>query len=321
MLERGYSGIFRSSTAATAPCDGIATWHPHSGTGPSFDVNVRGVAKGECLIAFRDEKHRSRTLRVFVTVPATPSPSPSPSPTPVAIGTPQPIGTNAADSTYDDSLAIVTSQEVPSHAAIVAIGAEEYVTSGTGSYGISAGCSDGNNDPYVATVLRQGTYVSTVICTSNAIASPLPAGSAVTVTWKNPYRLYNQRAAAWYVTGLASTPLDRSAANIGTNQSPSSGLVKTTSQANELLFGAITDLNGTVASSGFGAGINGTTNPCAPSGTTSYVSLGGVGTTAFPSIFGMYCVVHAPGAYLAGGSFLNPQTWADQLVTLKGAVP
>ena len=108
------------------------------------------------------------------------------------------------------------------------------------------------------------------------------------------------------MTGLASTPLDQTASNAGSGSSPSSSTA-TTTQANELLVGAISDDNQSASDAGFSPG-------------SGYTALAGVGT-AGPSLFGEYSIVAATGTYAASGTFSTNihQHWVAVLATYKAA--
>ena len=117
---------------------------------------------------------------------------------------------------------------------------------------------------------------------------------------------------------------DQGSAAEGTSGTPSSGVAGVTAQAKELLFAAIADENYPVSSAGFTPGTNGGANSCEATGTSTYSSLGGIDDGGIaPSLFGMYCVVSATGAYSASGTLSTaggPPYWAALLGTYKLAV-
>jgi hypothetical protein len=127
---------------------------------------------------------------------------------------------------------------------------------------------------------------------------------------------------AFAVTGLASGALDVTASATAFSDNPSSGPAAMTSQANELLVGAITNSFQTVAGAGFSPGTNGTGNICSNTGNQTYAALPGVGTSNVPSLFGMYCIVGALGQYEARGTFgSGAAVWQALLATYKEASP
>lgn len=318
--EAGYTGEFTSKNSASAKCTNVAAWAPHKGKGPKLKVTVRGKSDGTCEIYFRDDKSKSNPLKITVEPSPSPSPSPTPTPTPIPIGAPLPLGSASADSTMNASLGILTTTIAPRGSSIVAVGTEKQ-GSGPTTYD-NANCSDSNHDTFTVTDYAASSGGDLVVCTSNALAAPLGPGSYVTVSWVEGASVaYNERAAAWYITGLATSPVDQTASAHGGSPTVSTGPT-TTSQANELLFGVVSDLMNTASTAAFSVGSNGTSHPCALSGTPTYTSLGSVGTTAAPSMFAAYCVVNATGAYELQAT-LNPThpSWFATLATLKGASP
>jgi IPTL-CTERM motif/Fibronectin type III domain len=235
------------------------------------------------------------------------------------IGTPVDLGSNQAANPVLTALSVITSQAVPAAGSIIVIAA-----AGIGplaSPPATAVCSDSAGHVYNtdASALNPITDLTT-ICSTHGIAAQLPAGSTITVTWLGGASPWNERMHAFAVTGLASVPLDRtaSATNFGVSPSPSSGQTAATTQANELLFGAITDDLHAASSAGFSPGTNGTSNNCAATGNPTYTAFAGVGTIS-PLLFGMYCTVSATGGYAAQGSFATSTSWEALVVTYKAA--
>src|SRR5262249_31342492 len=147
------------------------------------------------------------------------------------------------------------------------------------------------------------------------------AGSTITVTWSGAVPPFNQRARAFAVTGLATTPLDRTAAGSGTGSSPSSGSAAQTNFANELLVGAITDESHTLSSARLSAGTNATANNCSNTSSPTYAALTGVGSSNPPSLIGMYCIVAAQAQYAAQATVFDNPIWQALLATYIGASP
>lgn len=246
----------------------------------------------------------------------------TPAPTSTPIGTPAALGSTTVDGSASATVSLTTTQAAPAGAAIIAIAGD----SSGGTAPTSAACSDSGGNVYHTdvSVSSTGNATFTLICSTPALASQLASGSTITVTWTGELPPQTYRVAAWSVTGLASSPLDQTASATNTNNSPSSGTAAATSQANELLFGAISDgSNDTVAAAGFSAGTNATANICASTGTSTYTSLGGFTTGSnVPTVFGIYCVVSATGAYAAQATLtpVNAQ-WGAVLATYKGVTP
>ncbi len=236
------------------------------------------------------------------------------------IGTPVDLGSTQADNVFTTSLSVTTTQAAPADGSIIVIALSEVAA---GSPPTSATCSDSAGNTYSTDVSKGDSVGLTAICSTHAIAGQLATGSKITVTWSGGGAVQEfQRMHAFSVTGLASAPLDATASENGTSKSPSSGPTATTVQASELLFGAITNDNNTVAGAAFSPGTNGTSNNCATTGTPTYSSLGGVdGLGTIPAIFGMYCIVSATDSYIAQGTFGSTATpaWQALLATYKAA--
>jgi fimbrial isopeptide formation D2 family protein len=210
-------------------------------------------------------------------------------------------------------LTITTTATAPAGASII-IGS---VARGSEGNPTSVSCSDSGGNVYT-TDLTNTSVDFAAICATHRIAAQLLTGSTLTITWSGGGSPFTKRARAFAVTGLASTPLDRTASASGISTSPSSGSGGTTGQADELLVGLISDGTANVAGAGFSPGSNGTTNNCA-TGTPMYTALpGGVGTTP-PSLFLMYCIVASTGDYQANAT--TSSTWQALLTTLKAALP
>jgi fibronectin-binding autotransporter adhesin len=228
------------------------------------------------------------------------------------------LGSNQADSSSATSLSITTTTSVPAGASIIVIAGS--IGAFTPSTNVT--CSDGANTYSLDTALFGPVFANVVsISSARRIASQLNAGSTITVTWTGVGAPpWNQRVRAFAVTGLASAPADGSIARHGTGTSPTSGIA-TTAQANELLVGAITDESATVAAALFSPGTNGTAHNCASTGSPTYSGLAGVGSSASPSLFGLYCEVSAIGTYSASGSFGSggSPNWGAVLATYLGA--
>ncbi|HMH53673.1 MAG TPA: hypothetical protein VK548_25800 [Candidatus Acidoferrum sp.] len=218
------------------------------------------------------------------------------------------LGANEVDGGAGVSLSITTTAAAPVGASIIIL------SSGKGDVTPSATtCTDSAGNTYTTDVTQANSFLS-AICATHRIATALPSGSILTVTWTAPGFPLAGRARAFAVTGLASAPLDRTMAAAGISTSPSSGATAVTTQAEELLVGLINDLSHNVAGAGFSAGTNGTVNNCATSGSPTYSARPGVGAAA-PSLFSMYCIVAATSAYQAQAT--TNSTWQALLATYK----
>jgi hypothetical protein len=214
-------------------------------------------------------------------------------------------------------LSVTTTQAVPAGTSII-------VTAFDASASIhppsGAVCSDSAGDSYHADVTFTGHGGSdlAVVCSARA-GLGLASGATITVTWSGGTFTQYQLVRAFSVGGLQASPLDQTGAAEGSSGPPSSGATATTAQAGELLFGAISVKTQPASGAAFSAGANGTANDCTASGTTSYSSLGGIDVSGFqPSLFGMYCVVSATGAYAANATLVdNVQVWDALIATYK----
>jgi len=235
------------------------------------------------------------------------------------VGVPASLGSNQLDNTSNTTMSITTSQPVPKGGSIFVSEVSGIAdrTSTTELPPGGASCSDSAGNVYIGDVGDDDGLDVTGLCSTHGIAAQLPAGSTITVTWVGGIPSWNQRVRAFFVTGgLLNPALDKVAANLALSGSPSSGPTATTVQANELLFGLITDSRNPVSLANFVAGTNGTATNCATSGSPTYTSLSGVGN-AVPSIFGMYCIVAATGTFSANATITTNDRWSALLATYK----
>jgi uncharacterized repeat protein (TIGR01451 family) len=210
------------------------------------------------------------------------------------------------------ALTITTTTAAPAGASIIILASGRGDTAPT-----SATCTDSAGHAYTTDVSQVGVapnfYLSS-ICSTHRIAAVLPAGSTLTITWTGGGIPPIARGQAFAVTGLAATPIDKTASATGTSTTPSSGATTTTTQADELLVGLIFDSSSNVAGAGFVAGTNGTTNNCATTGSPKYSALAGVGSVS-SSLFSMFCIVAATGGYTAQAT--TSSNWNALLATYK----
>ncbi len=227
--------------------------------------------------------------------------------------TPTGIGSNT-DNSSASSLAVTTTQAVAAGASIVVIAVDDDALGPP----TSATCSDSAGDSFTTEVSQSSGSRLAVLCSAHALASQLASGSTVTVTFTGAGAATQDKVVRVFsVAGLAGSPLDRTASAAATSTTPSSGATATTTQASELLFGAIVDGNASVSAGGFAAGANGTSNNCAATGTTTYSSLGGVDVGGGDSTYGMYCVVSATGAYVAQATLANSDNYLALIASYK----
>jgi hypothetical protein len=100
----------------------------------------------------------------------------------------------------------------------------------------------------------------------------------------------------------------------GNDSSPAVTLGSATTQANELLVGAIKRVSFT--GTGFTAGTNGTSNNCTKTSSTTYSTLPSAQTSG-GIIYPEYCIVAASAAYQAAGTFDTPDVWNALIATYR----
>jgi hypothetical protein len=294
----------RNLTATAASnCSTIGSVAPGSGT--AFTATVAGSpAIGSCTVTLGDSV--GQTLGVTLTTPA--------------IGIPASLGSNTADGIPSIFISITATQAAPAASAIIVI-SEASTIFGPEAPGVA--CADSAGNTYsVAVANSSGVGDFTAICSAH-VTTQLPLGGTITVTWFGTAPIGQLFLAnAWSVTGLAGSPLDQTASAAGTGASVSSGATATTTQANELLFGAILDTASTASNANFTPAGNGTANNCATSGSSTYSGLGGIDSSNIPpSLFGMYCIVNGTGAYAANATVAGNPFWLATFATYKGATP
>src|SRR5207248_8222614 len=169
----------------------------------------------------------------------------------------------------------------------------------------TVGASDSGGNAYsVSADVTNASHVRTVILAAHNVVG-FPAGGMITVT--HPSVAARALAAAEF-SGLASSAtLDRTSIATGSSASPSSGTTALTSQADELVIGAI--------------GAEGPSSDTLTAG-ASFVSLASAGTSGNSAasnitIDGEFRVVSATGAYAASGTLGSSRDWAAAIVTFK----
>jgi hypothetical protein len=159
----------------------------------------------------------------------------------------------------------------------------------------------GNTYTADATSAAWGTNRKTFI-RSSRITTPLVATTdSITVTVTSP--LNNGVSVAVSVTefsGIAVSPLDKTASAVGTSTSPSSGATASTAQADELLVGAV--------------GATGNYMVFTPGAGYSALAPGYAGS---PHMLPEFRIVSATGTYSAGGTFSATDDWGAVVATYK----
>ena len=133
---------------------------------------------------------------------------------------------------------------------------------------------------------------------SAPVTTALVSGDTITVTSPSAA---NRAVSIYYVGGLASASrVDQTSSGNGSGANPSSGATATTSQPNELLWGAIGFAN---------------TGTFTVGGSFAMLTRANAGTAA--TIQPTYQIVSATGAYTASGSISSGAPWAAAIVTYK----
>lgn len=213
------------------------------------------------------------------------------------------IGSNGrVDATTNFALTVAANGVPTGHAVIVAFALNPSAA--------TLSCSDSRGNTYTAdadvTNGSGSTGVRTVVFSTN-VTTALEAGDTITLTFDTLVQA--KAAVAHEFRGLVTASMvDQTSTATGNGTSPNSAATATTSQAEELLVGAI--------------GIENDSNAVVTPG-IDYVALEarGSGTMGAPSghvrIDPEYRVVTATGAYAADGTIIAAN-WAAAIVTYKG---
>jgi hypothetical protein len=173
-----------------------------------------------------------------------------------------------------------------------------------GTPAVALSTSDPKLNAYSAD-FTSNTSALTVATFRGTVGTALAAGDLITVTWSPAAPAV---ASAAEFAGLTSSPLDQSGWGVGSSLLPATSAIPATTQANELLLGAVSTLGSSVA---FTPG----------SGYTALVGasqvIPGLGTL---SIFPEFRTVAATGVYAADGTLGAPQTWNAIISTYKDVV-
>jgi len=208
----------------------------------------------------------------------------------------QTVGTATQSSSSNSSITIT----VP--AAGVAAGDSIIVSVTAGTFAGAVSCSDTKANSYTidADITGAGrlfvcsAHNVTALASGDTITASYPGFSGVTTASANEF------------SGIApTTPADKVSTAAGNNPSPSSGSTATTTQANELLFGAIAHNSTPTFAPGSGYNLAGQV-------------IGGSGSgqkTNSPE----YRIVSATGSYAADGTLSSGQQWQAAIVTYKAS--
>jgi len=202
------------------------------------------------------------------------------------------IGTQSSKASGTSLIVTNSSTAVATGHSVVLVLAMDNAT-GT----VSASDSVGNVYSVDADVNNTDGVRTVVLAAHNIVA--IPVGGTITVS--HPSVVARAVTAAEFAGLANSSVLDRSSSATGTGLSPASGSTATTSQADELLIGAI--------------GIEGPTGDTYAAGAL-YSALTDAGTTGGSAatnitVHAEYRIVSATGAYSAGGTIVSTsRDWA-----------
>jgi hypothetical protein len=203
------------------------------------------------------------------------------------------IGTATKTQFGNSSLAITVG------ASGVTAGDSIIVGFASGTFAGAVGCSDTAGNVYNVDADRNnGGSGRVTICSSHGVAA-LASGDTITVTYP-AFSGYTSATANEFSGLLPSGALDQTSTATGNNASPSSGFTAPTSQANELLYGAIYFSGTNFATFTPGAGYT-RTNP----------------DLAGRPLASEYQFVSAIGSYQPNGSLSNANQWAAGIATYR----
>lgn len=181
-------------------------------------------------------------------------------------------------------------------------------------------CSDSAGNSYAGEVsegIGNPPRVRVVVCAAHNAAALSAGTSTITVSWTG-VGTFNSRAIAIEVAGLAVGPLDQTAHRPGTGASVDSGSTAPTTQASELLLGAVRVSSASPAN--YTPGTNGTGNVCEPSAGSTYSLVDSV-TSSSDSLFLQACIVSDSAAYRSTATLNDPRfQWIATISTYKADV-
>ena len=205
------------------------------------------------------------------------------------------IGTATKTSFGNSSLAITVG------ASGVTAGDSIIVGFASGTFAGAVGCSDTAGNVYNVDADRNnGGSGRVTICSAHGVAA-LSSGDKITVTYP-AFSGYTSATANEFSGLLPSGALDQTSTATGNNAAPSSGLTAPTSQANELLYGAIYFSGTNFATFAPGAGYT-RTNP----------------DLAGRPLASEYQFVSAIGSYQANGALSKANQWAAGIATYRAS--
>ncbi len=174
------------------------------------------------------------------------------------------------------------------------------------SSGETTSCTDSQGNSYSVDVNEyySGAGLYTIVCSAHNVSA---IGTSDTITLTFSSGTYGVSATVHEFSGLAAVAtLDQVASNNGSSATPSSGSTATTTQAEELLVGAI--------------GVSGPPTDSFTPG-SGYTALSSVGFTGVwnGTIRPEYRIVSATGSYQADGTLGTSSGWAAGIATYKAA--
>jgi hypothetical protein len=185
---------------------------------------------------------------------------------------------------------------------------------------IAVSCSDSKGNAYTTDITRVGVNGSVSICSTHGIPAAKVLVAAVdTITVTFAAGGSNRSVTANEFSGLEATgTLDKTQSANANNNSPSSGATAATSQADEILFGAIWFSGSTAATFAAGSGAC-TGNPTGTYTLTNPVIGNGLGGGLIRPLATEYRVATATGTYAACGTLSIGNQWAAAIATYKVA--
>jgi hypothetical protein len=205
------------------------------------------------------------------------------------------IGTATKTSFGNSSLAITVG------ASGVTAGDSIIVGFASGTFAGAVGCSDTAGNVYSVDADRNnGGSGRVTICSAHGVAA-LASGDKITVHYP-AFSGYTSATANEFSGLLPSGALDKTSTATGNNAAPSSGLTATTSQADELLYGAI-----------FFSGTNFATFTPGAGYTRTNADLAG------RPLASEYQFVSATGTYRANGTLSTANQWAAGIATYRAS--
>jgi len=167
-------------------------------------------------------------------------------------------------------------------------------------------CTDSQGNSYSVDVNEyySGAGLYTIVCSAHNV-SALGTSDMITLTFSSG--TYGVAATVHEFSGLAAVAtIDQAASNNGSSATPSSGSTATTTQADELLVGAI--------------GVSGPPTDSFTPG-SGYTVLSSIGFTGVwnGTIRPEYQIVSATGSYQADGTLGTSSGWAAGIATYKAA--